>query len=183
MSRFGLLLAPIAMILAVPLLAVEARAAESPPRLSIAVDRTEITTRLGDTVAFRSTIANDGPATVSGAIAHLNVLSLRDGVYVDPEDWSSQRTRYLSPLRAGASTSITWHVRAVSGGVIGIYVAVLPEIGAGIPPPASPLIRLDVADTRTLNAGGIVPLALGIPALIGVLTLGVRLRRRWTLRA
>ncbi len=160
------------------LFAVQALAAESSARLSVTVDQTEISTQLGGKFAFRSTIRNDGPTSVSGLIANLNVVSLRDGVYVDPEDWSSQRTHYLDPLPAGASTTITWHVHAVNGGVLGLVVAVLPESGAGLPPPTSPLIRLTVAEKKTLNSGGILPLALGIPALIGLLTLGVGVRRR-----
>ena len=177
MSRFRLPPALLATLLAVALVAVPALAAEASTRLSVAVDRTEIATQLGSTFAFSSTIRNDGPVAVSGLIAHLNVLSLRDGVYVDPEDWSSQRTHYLDPLLAGASTTITWHVHAVNGGALGMYVAVLPESGVGLPPPTSPLIRLDVADRKTLNSGGILVLALGIPALIGLLAFAVRLRR------
>jgi hypothetical protein len=177
MSRLGCFVAPVVALLAVPLLAAQVQAARPSPLLSVTVDRTEIATQLGGKFAFASTITNDGPATVSGLIAHLNVLSLRDGVYVDPEDWSSQRTHYLDPLPAGGSTTIAWHVHAVNDGVLGLYVAVLPERGVGLPPPTSPLIRLTVAGKKTLNSGGILPLALGIPALVGLLTLGVRLRR------
>ena len=172
----ALLVSLLITLLAVPL--IPAQAAGPSPRLSVTVDRTEISAQLGRKFVFRSTIRNDGPASVSGLIANLNVVSLRDGVYVDPEDWSSQRTRYLDPLSAGASTTITWDVHAVNGGVLGLFVAVLPKSGAGLPPPTSPLVRLTVAEKKTLNAGGILPLALAIPALIGLLTLGVGFRRR-----
>jgi ABC-type branched-subunit amino acid transport system ATPase component len=37
---------------------------------------------------------------------------------------------------------------------------------------------ISIADRRTLDSGGILPLALGVPALLGALTLGVRLVRR-----
>jgi len=57
-------------------------------------------------------------------------------------------------------------------------VAVLSEDGAPVEPTTGPTIRLDVAERKTLNAGGIVPLVLGIPAALGILALGVRLRRR-----
>jgi hypothetical protein len=185
MSRLGspvallgaLVAALLGALLAVPLLAAQAQAAGPSPRLSVTVDRTEISTQLGGKFAFRSTITNNDPASVSGLIAHLNVVGLRDGVYVDPEDWSSQRTHYLEPLPAGGSTTITWHVHAVDDGVLGMYIAVLPESGVGLPPATSPMIRLTVAEKQTLNSGGIIPLALGIPALIGLLTLGVRVRR------
>ena len=47
-----------------------------------------------------------------------------------------------------------------------------------MPPVTGPTIHLDVAERKTLNAGGIVPLVLGIPAALGILALAVRLRRR-----
>jgi hypothetical protein len=38
------------------------------------------------------------------------VRAWRDGVYVDPEDWSSHRTRYLPPIaRAASSRSRSAH--------------------------------------------------------------------------
>ena len=178
MTGFRALVAGFAVLLVVPLFAAQAHAAESPPRLSVTVERTQIFTQLGGKFTFRSTIRNDGLATATGLIANLNVVSLRDGVYVDPEDWSSQRTHYLDPLPAGASITTAWHVHAVNGGVLGLVVTVLPDQGSGLPPPTGPLIRLTVAERKTLNSGGILLLALGIPALIGLLTLGVGLGRR-----
>jgi hypothetical protein len=69
-------------------------------------------------------------------------------------------------------------MQAVNDGDFGIYVAVLPKSGEATPPTTGPTIHLDVAERKTLNAGGIVPLVLGIPAALGLLALGVRLRRR-----
>lgn len=146
--------------------------------VSVAVTPERIATTLGGKFSFTSTVANDGTTEAAGLIAHLNVLSLKDGTYVDPEDWSTNRTRYLEPIAAGGSTTLTWRMQAVNDGDFGIYVAVLPEDGSPVPPVTGPTIRLDVAERRTLNAGGIVPLVLGIPAALGLLALGVRLRRR-----
>jgi hypothetical protein len=164
-------------LLGVSLAAAPAQAGAYPPGLTVTVDRMEISTQLGGKLTFRSTVRNDGPEAVSRLIAHLNVLSLRSGTYVDPEDWSSQRTRYLDPIPAGGATTITWHVHAVNGGVLGLYVALLSEPGVGLMPTTGPMIRLVVAEKKTLNAGGILPLALGIPAAIGLLTVGVRRHR------
>lgn len=146
--------------------------------VSVTVDRELISTKLGGKFAFRSTVTNRGATDASGLIAHLNVLSLKDGVYVDPEDWSSNRTRYLDPIPPGGSITTTWRMQAVNDGDFGIYVAVLPESGVARPPTTGPAIHLAVAERKTLNAGGIVPLALGIPALLGLLTLGLRVYRR-----
>lgn len=155
-----------------------ARAADAAAGLSVTVDRARISTELGHEFGFRSTITNRGATTAGGLIAHLNVLSLRDGVYVDPEDWSAQRTYYLGPIAPGASTTVTWRMQAVNGGSFGVYVAVLPGSGIARPPTTGSTIRVAVAERRTLNSGGILPLALGVPALLGLLTVGSRLRRR-----
>ena len=146
--------------------------------VSASVDRSQITTGLGDKFEFRSTITNESSAPVSGLIAHLNILSLREGTYVDPEDWSSNRTRYLAPIPSGGSVTTTWQLQAVNDGDFGIYVAVLPESGEAVPPTTTPTIRLAVTARRTLNPSGMVPVALGIPTLLGLLALTVRFVRR-----
>jgi hypothetical protein len=155
------------------LLATSAQAA-----VTITADRTEIATSIGDKFLLRTTISNHGSTPAPNLIAHLNVLSLRDGVYVDPEDWSTHRTRYLVPIPPGGAVTITWQLHAVNSGSFGVYVAVLPQSGAALPPVAGPTVRVDVAHRQTLNSGGILPLALGIPALLAAFTLGVRLKRR-----
>jgi hypothetical protein len=168
--------AVLAALLVAVLLPTGSRAATG--GITVSVDRARVTTGIGQTFVFRSTIANPGPRPAVGLIAHLNVLSLHDGVYVDPEDWSSRRTHYLPPIPPGGSTTTTWHLEAVNSGSFGVFVAVLPESGAPQPPATGPTIRVDIAQRQTLNSGGILPLALGIPALLGLLSLGLRLRRR-----
>jgi hypothetical protein len=158
-------------------LAADAGASGGAPTLSVAVDRIRIATGLGDAFVFRSTITNTGSAAASRPVAHLNVLSLRDGVYVDPEDWSANRTRYLGDIPAGGSRTTTWRMSAVTAGSFVVYVAVLTRAAAAEPPTTGPAIRVAVAGRETLNPGGILPLTLGIPALIALLMVGVALRR------
>jgi hypothetical protein len=146
--------------------------------VSVDVDRTAISTALGRKIVFRSTIANHGTTPIRGLIAHLNVLSLRNGVYIDPEDWSSHRTRYLAPIPVGGSVTLTWKLQAVNAGSIGVYVAVLRRSGAARPPITGPTLHVSIAQRKTLNARGVLPLALGIPALLGALALANRARRR-----
>lgn len=106
------------------------------------------------------------------------MVDLTGHTYVDPEDWSSRRTRYLRPIPPGGSATLSWPMNAVNAGTIGLYVAVLPRSGVPVRPTTSPALRLHVEDRRTLNAGGILPLALGLPAALGLLALGVRASRR-----
>jgi hypothetical protein len=162
------------------LAALGAATAHADDGVSVQVNRTEISTQLGRKFVFRSTIVNHGGRPASGLIAHLNVLSLRSGTYVDPEDWSSHRTRYLPPVPAGGSTTITWRMEAVNSGAFGVYVAILPRSPASVPPTTGPAIRVGVASRTTLNSGGILPLVLGIPAALGLAALALRLRRRYS---
>jgi hypothetical protein len=153
-------------------------ASAQPSGITIAPDRQSVTTSLGHKFHFRTTITNRGPGTASNLIAHLNVLSLRNGTYVDPEDWSSHRTRYLAPIPPGRSIRLTWNMQAVNSGVFGVYVAALPASGPPQPPAVGPTVRVSIAHRQTLNSGGILPLALGIPGALGLVTIALRMRRR-----
>jgi hypothetical protein len=155
-----------------------APAADAAGDISVKVDRPRIALGIGEKFGFRTTITNNGPATARDLVAHLNVLDLRGDVYVDPEDWSTNRTKYLDPIPAGGSTSVTWGGQAVNSGRIGLYVAVLDRSGTARPPAMGSTIRMDVTARRNLNAGGVAPLAAGVPAFLALLTLGVSLSRR-----
>jgi len=166
-----------ALLLTAIVLGAVAPSAHAASSLAVSNDRTTIATKLGQKFVFRTRIANEGPRTAAGLVAHLNVLDLTGHTYVDPEDWSSHRTRYLAPIPPGGSIALTWQVNAVNAGKIGIYVAVLPRSGAPVPPTTGPTLRVEIRDRRTLNTGGILPLALGIPGALGLVALSVRVRR------
>ena len=166
-----------AVALAAAAAALLAAGAQAAGPVSVRVDRTEVTTQLGHKFHFRSTFRNSGSRPVGGLIAHLNVLSLRSSVYVDPEDWSSHRTKFLPTIPAGGSLTVTWPMEAVNHGSFDVYVTLVSPDGRGRVPAIGPAVHIDVADRKTLNSGGIVPLALGIPAFLGLLTLALRYRR------
>lgn len=149
-----------------------AGAAGAPPRITI--DRSAVAIRLGKSFAFTSTLAADSAPT-GRLVAHLNVVSLDPATYVDPEDWSTHRTRYVDSVAAGRSRSIRWSVKAVSAGRIAIYVTAVPAGGSG-PIAIGPPLRVQVADRRTLNSGGVVPLALAVPAAVVAVAFAARRR-------
>jgi hypothetical protein len=171
-------LAPVLAVAASLALAPAAYAADGMSEIVVEADRTKIAVGLGGKFSFRTTITNNGSAAARGLIAHLNVLDLTGNTYVDPEDWSTSRTKYLDPIPAGGSATITFSGQAVNSGSLGLYVAVLDRKGSPRPPAMTPAIRMDVSARRTLNAGGVAPLAVGIPGFLGLLTLGVSLSRR-----
>jgi hypothetical protein len=148
----------------------------APAAAGVAVrnDRVTVATKLGHKFVFHSRIENRGATAATGLVAHLNVVDLTGHTYVDPEDWSSHRTRYLAPIPPGSSVTLSWPMNAVNAGTIGVYAAVLPRSGAPVPPTTGPTMRVSIQDRKTLNSGGILPLALGIPAALGLLAIGVR---------
>jgi hypothetical protein len=158
---------------AVCLLIVGAIGAPRAAAAEVSMSAANVTTRIGEDFRFTSTIANPSSAPLSGLIAHVDVVSRDPDVYVDPEDWSSQRTRYLPPLAPGRSIEVPWRVKAVNSGHLAVYVTVL---GAGRPV-TGPALDVRVASRTTIDAGGALPLAVGVPALLGLAAIGVRRRR------
>jgi hypothetical protein len=181
MSRFLATLAAAVAVVGQPLVAAAGMfpTAAGPGLVSVELDKTQAGIGLGQTLKFTSTVRNPGEQQVSGAIAHLNVLAADPGVYVDPEDWSGERTQYLDPLDGGESDPLEWEMQGVNSGRFIVYVVITSAQAAG-DVATSKTLRLDVAPERTLDASGLLPIAAGVPGAI-VLLMGlviVRRRRR-----
>lgn len=148
--------------------------------VAVGLDRSTLSTRVGERFSFTSSLRNEGERPIPGLIAHLNIVSLDPDVYVDPEDWSTSRTRYVGAISARASIPLEWTVQAVNSGRFLVYVAVA-EQPALARVTSGEALQLTVAEQRTLNAGGILPLAAALPAALLVL-MGLAARRRRRLR-
>ena len=152
------------------------------PPLRVTVDRVQVGLQLGGTFAFTSRVANTGGRTTPDLVAHLNIVGLDPDVYVDPEDWSSRRTLYLGPVEPGRATTLDWNVKAVTGGDLAVYVVVLEQRADGsvapVPAATGRPIAVHVNERRTLDSGGILPLALGVSGVVGAAALGSRRVRR-----
>jgi hypothetical protein len=169
-----------AAIVALALAAVlAAPAAADVADVAVTTDRAGVETQLGRDFHFRTTVTNDGATGTEPLVAHLNILSLTSSVYVDPEDWSTQRTQYLGSIPAGGERTITWNIKAVNDGDFAAYATILSQNDpAGTAPATGDAVRVAVAKRTTLNSGGIVPLALGIPGALAALAVAARLSRR-----
>jgi uncharacterized repeat protein (TIGR01451 family) len=146
------------------------------PPVAVELDRTQAAVALGQTLKFTTKVSNPGEKDVSGAIAHLNIVAVDPGVYVDPEDWSGERTQYLDPLGGAESDPLEWELQAVTSGRFVVYVVITFDQAAG-EVVASKALRLEVAPERTLEASGLVPIAAGVPGIV-VLLMGVVMVRR-----
>jgi hypothetical protein len=135
---------------------------------------------VGRHLDYRVSIRNGGRASTGQLLAHLNVASVTGSGYVDPEDWSADRSRFLPALAPGAAISLSWDVQAVSPGTFAVYVVVLPAGAASSG--AEQLVvstptRVQVAARRTLDAGGALPVAVAVPMLLGLAALANRHRQ------
>jgi uncharacterized membrane protein len=151
-----------------------------PLTVEIVVEPTHIQTALGEEFSIETEIRNTGDANSGPLLAHLNVASLDNSVYVDPEDWSSERSQELS-LQPGESRTLSWELQAVNSGRLAAYVVVLPSTSTAAGQEdlvVTPLVRLDVVPRSTLTAGGALPVVLGVPLLLGLLAAAARYRSR-----
>jgi uncharacterized membrane protein len=170
------------MLLAGVLSGLPAPALADPLNLTVLAQPPTVSTVLGDRFLITTEVKNAGSAPTGEILAHLNVASIAGDVYVDPEDWSSNRSQQLS-LKPGESRKLTWEIQAVNSGRFAAYVVVVPfggSVDGNEAPKVSEMVTVDVAQRSTLTAGGALPVVIVVPVLIGLAAAAAlfRLRRR-----
>jgi hypothetical protein len=156
--------------------------AAAPLSLKVGAEPAHVETVLGGRFMITTEITNTGAAPSGEILAHLNVASIEGSVYVDPEDWSPNRSQQLS-LQPGESRKLSWEIQAVNAGHFAAYVVVAPfgsKVAGNEPLMISPLVDVAVASKSTLTAGGALPVVVIVPLLLGLAAAGVfyRVRRR-----
>jgi len=167
----------LAVVLVCALLGLTAPALAAPPAVEVVADPTRVSTTLGDEFSIETELTNTGATPTGQVLAHLNIVSLDDRAYVDPEDWSSDRSQDLS-LAPGDSETLGWDIQAVNPGSFAVYVVVLSTAGGDDQLVVSRKVTVDVAERSTINAGGALKVVITVPVLLGVVALLTRLRVR-----
>ncbi len=167
--------AVVATLLAASLLAVgqadpaTAQEAQDAP-FEISIDMEVATVKTGDPVLFDTSVTNNSDADSPPLIVAMNIINLdSEGDVVDPEDWSPERTQYVTPMASGQSVRLSWRVNAILEGDYMVYMVLVPEpdgTNATSHPVASPGIHLTVDPFTRLNPGGVLPLVIAIPTLL-----------------
>lgn len=155
--------------------------APAPGDVTVSVNMTERSTQLGETFKFSSTIRNNSDAASGTLIANLNFVSQDRKTYVDPEDWSPDRTIEVGSIAAHSTAIRAWTVKPVVKGDVGAYIVVLPkspELAALGSPAVSPVIHIHVQERRPINPGGVLPVVLIVPAVVAFAFAGIRVLRR-----
>jgi hypothetical protein len=158
------------VLLAGVLSGLPAAAYADPLSIQVVPDPPVVSTVLGGRFTITTEIKNTGAAPTGEILAHLNVANIEGSVYVDPEDWSPNRSQQLS-LKPAESRKLTWELQAVNPGQFAAYVAVVPfgeSVKGSEHLMISPLVKVDVVPRTTLTAGGALPVVIAVPLLIGL---------------
>ena len=154
-------------------------AAGGAPQIQITTDLAYAVVDSGDNVDFGTKVTNVGAVASAQLIVSMNIINLGKGDPVDPEDWSPERTQKVGSLAPGQSEQQSWRVDAILEGdyMVFLTVVTMPESDkATTVPVASRGLHLTVRPTTRTNPGGVLPVALGMPILLAVVTFLVR---RW----
>jgi hypothetical protein len=134
------------------------------------------TPHTGDALAFRAVIRNDGRAPISGVIAWISLLEVDPGKEqpVDLEDWSAQKAATLPGIAPGQTVETEWHLRLIQSGSYRISVvatATGDAVNRNSSPVASPFAAFTVASKPVVETGRVLPIASGVPLVIGAMLL------------
>ena len=164
---------------ALALLVVQPVSAQTMDGMRVSVEPASITTTLGSTEEIRVTVHNDTDARIGPIAVHIDITDPRSETSVDPEDWTPFLTREVASLDPGEVQVLRWEIQPISSGSFSLYGVVLAPDAAELA--ASNVVTIDVEMTRTLNPEGVLPVAIGMPLIVGAL-LVANTRRHRTLR-
>lgn len=155
--------------LALGLGAAPALAAEAMP-VSIAIApaaSNPASPRMGDRLSFRTEIRNDGTAPVGGVIGWVSLLRTDRGHEqpIDLEDWSAHKAITLPSLAPGETVATDWPFRLIASGTYRVVVSAATRDGAALA--TSPFADFAVRAKPVVESQRVLPVALGLPLLIG----------------
>ena len=149
-------------------LLVSAAASAAPLSIDIRADPANpATPRMGDRLAFHTTIRNDGPTPINGLAAWISLVQVDPGKEqpVDLEDWSAHKAVAAATLAPGAELTTDWPMRLIQAGHYRVVVSAASRDGTALT--ASPFADFSVAEKPVVESNRVLPVALGLPLLIG----------------
>lgn len=131
--------------------------------------------QMGDRLSYRTSIRNVGKAPVEGIVAWLALVQVDRGKEqpVDLEDWSAHKAVTIASLAPGQAVQTDWPMRLIAAGHYRVVVSAAASGGGPLAP--SPCVDLAVRAKPVVESSRVLPVALGVPAL---LLAGLLLRRR-----
>jgi hypothetical protein len=151
--------------------------------LEIETSANQLSGSTGDYVKLPAVITNTSNKPVQDMTAYVTLVETTQGQQapVDLEDWSAHRAVTVGSLAPGETHNASWDLRLIKGGDYVVYPAVIA--GRTDRPAVGPEVPLSVASHQSLNPGGVLPVALGVPILAGLVLFGPVIWRRRKLAA
>lgn len=133
--------------------------------------------QMGDHLAFHTAIRNESASPVNGVIGWISLVQIDKGKEqpVDLEDWSAHKAVTAASLAPGQALENDWPMRLIQAGRYRVVVSVVSRDGTGLV--ASPFVDFTVRQKPVVESQRVLPVALGLPLLIGAAMLWRRRRR------
>jgi hypothetical protein len=127
---------------------------------------------MGEVPVFSGAITNFGATPLQGLVVYLSLISLKPGKEqpVDLEDWSADKTIRVDRLLPGATTRHRWKLRLIEAGEFGVVLTVVDP--KELRPIVSSVVRLNIRSKKLLDSNRILPVAIGVPALLSLIWAG-----------
>lgn len=154
-----------------------ASAAQLTDTVVVTIDPPTSSVVLGENLDLQVSVTNTSENTTPPLVVHIDITKPDQATSVDPEDWTPTLSQTIGELAPGETIVVNWTIQPISAGTFATYAVALSPGVDNIA--ASNVLEVRVADQRSLNPGGILPVAIAAPALIGaLLMLQMRLARR-----
>lgn len=138
---------------------------------------------MGNHLRFISDITNMDNKTIEGVVAWLSLVEVDPGNEqpVDLEDWSAHKAVTGARLEPGKPLKTDWSMRLIKGGDYRIVISVTTRNSRNVF--TSPVIQFHVRQKPVLKSSRVLPIAVGIPLLIGFLIGFTKYRQKIKIRS
>ncbi len=170
-ARYVLVLA----LLVVPV----AASAALPLEIALFPDgRNPASPRMGDRLTFHSVIRATGNVPAQGVVAWISLIRVDSGHEqpVDLEDWSALKAVTRASVSSGDRIQTDWPMRLIQAGDYRVVVSAVSRGADRVV--TSPFADFHVRRKPVVESRRILPVALGMPFLMGGLVLVRRARKR-----
>lgn len=151
--------------------------AAAPLEITLIADNTNPQSpQMGDHLKFMSVIGNGSAAPAQGVVAWISLIQVDPGHEqpVDLEDWSAHKAVTRATLAPGERITVEWPMRLIQAGDYRIVISAVERSMPYIV--TSPFIDFHVKRKPVVESQRILPIAFGVPLVLGTLTLW-RIRR------
>jgi hypothetical protein len=127
---------------------------------------------------FKTLLQNDGSEPIAGLVAWISLIKVSPGEEqpMDLEDWSAHKAVAGAALESGGSLITDWPLRLIQSGDYRVVVSATDRAEQRVY--TSRTLQFHIARKPVVDSARILPVAFGVPLLIGALMGYNDLRRR-----